>query len=320
MFSIRSTRTSRGFTLVELLVVIAIIGILVGLLLPAVQAAREAARRMQCSNNLKQMGLAVHMYHDTHRVLVPGSVHNDWTGANTTVFTGWGIALLPFMEQGNLYNAYNHQLYNVHIDNLPIHQTKVPVYICPSDVGKDALIVPAQAAYSDGEKVQPTSYKGNAGRRFRGQNGYYDWHGHMNTLRAGESESRGAIHAVGPNIGIDKFGSVIDGTSNSLLIGEYHTRTDPSRGAFGLISKGFVNLAAAQPESYTRIPDFADCWAATFNKQHWKCYRAFTSLHTGVTNFVFVDGSVHSLSTNMDTLTYEGLSTIARGEITGSFE
>ena len=304
-----------GFTLVELLVVIAIIGILVGLLLPAVQAAREAARRMQCTNNLKQLGLAVHMYHDTFKVIVAGSSHTNWSGTNDSVFTGWGIATLPYLEQGNLYNIYRHELYNVHQLNLPVHQTRLAFHICPSDVGKESLVIPAQPDYSDNRPVQPTSYKANMGRRFRGQNGFYDWHQHMSTLTAGEIDSRGPIHAVGPGVGIEKIGSITDGTSNTLLIGEYHTRTEPNRGAFGLISKGFVNLAASQPESYVRIPDFATCWAATFNSQHWKCYRAFTSLHTGTTNFVLSDGSVRSVSTNIETLTFEGLSTSARGEV-----
>ncbi len=314
-----------GFTLVELLVVIAIIGILVGLLLPAVQAAREAARRMQCSNNLKQMGLGVHMYHDTFKLLVPGSVNYDITGVNhwattdKTTYVGWGLALLPFMEQGNLYNRYDQRITNMNAANLVIHQQKIPFYICPSDVGKDALIKPAQTPYSLNNVVQPTSYKGVSGLRFRGQNGFFDW-GPFMPLRAGEMETRGAVHMVGPSLGSDSFGSVIDGTSNTLLIGEYHTRTEPERGAFGTISRGFVALAGIQPESYTRVPDFETCWAATNHAQHFKCYRTFASLHTGVINFVFVDGSVHSVSTNIDNTVYQAMGTIARGEVAGNFE
>lgn len=319
-------RSTTGFTLVELLVVIAIIGILVGLLLPAVQAAREAARRMQCTNNLKQLGLAVHNYHDTHKTIPPGGIHFDVTGANhwagqpRTVYSGWGVAILPFLEQTNLYNRYDQTVFNVHANNIPVHQTKLPFYICPSDVGKDAMIVPNQTAYSQGERIQPTSYKGNAGRRFRGQNGFFDWHGFLQNLRPGELESRGPIHAIGPGVSVERISTITDGTSNTLLFGEYHTRTDPSRGAFSMVGRGFVSMAAAQPESYTRVPDFATCWAATNNSQHWKCYRSFASLHTGAINFAFCDGSVHSISTNIDNLIYEGLSTVSRGEVAVNFQ
>src|SRR5438132_1760143 len=106
----RRSRLKQGFTLIELLVVIAIIAVLVALLLPAVQQAREAARRSQCKNNLKQMGLAVHNYHDTFGKYPPGSVAPSPSGgaANpTTCYMGWGIALLPNIDQGPLYNQYN---------------------------------------------------------------------------------------------------------------------------------------------------------------------------------------------------------------------
>ena len=133
-----------GFTLVELLVVIAIIGILVGLLLPAVQAAREAARRMQCSNNLKQIGLALHNYHDGHRSFP--KVWYYWNGnsngtdkqpAGFYSGLGWRVMILPFMEQGNLYNQFNFSL-PIHSNvgtpsNLSLVQTPVQTYLCPSD-------------------------------------------------------------------------------------------------------------------------------------------------------------------------------------------
>src|SRR5207253_9703114 len=98
-------RRTTGFTLVELLVVIAIIGVLVALLLPAVQAAREAARRMQCSNNLKQIGIALHSHHDNMKVFPPGQIHTTTSGEPYK--TTWGIDLLPYLEQGNPDSRYD---------------------------------------------------------------------------------------------------------------------------------------------------------------------------------------------------------------------
>jgi prepilin-type N-terminal cleavage/methylation domain-containing protein len=126
----------RGFTLVELLVVIAIIGVLVALLLPAVQAAREAARRMQCTNNLKQLGLAVHNYHDTFNVFPPQMLNVD---TNNNRRWGWGAVTLPYIEQGNLHAQLNPDggkqipVASTLINGAPLLKTKVATHLCPSD-------------------------------------------------------------------------------------------------------------------------------------------------------------------------------------------
>ncbi len=131
----------RAFTLIELLVVIAIIAILVALLLPAVQQAREAARRSSCKNNLKQLGLAIHNYHDTYRTMPPGVV-DDFTDS----IWGWGALILPFVEQGPVYDAL--RVGNIPLgvrmtpgnalDQLSVLQTPISTYRCPSDVGPEA--------------------------------------------------------------------------------------------------------------------------------------------------------------------------------------
>ena len=131
----RSRRVGKAFTLVELLVVIAIIGILVGLLLPAVQAAREAARRMQCSNNIKQLGLALHNYESTHRVFPTSYVVAR--GVTTNVGGQWSAfaRLLPYLEQGNVYS--NVDLSTAWDLQQTISGLKIPSYACPSDPKSD---------------------------------------------------------------------------------------------------------------------------------------------------------------------------------------
>lgn len=151
----------QGFTLVELLVVIAIIGILVGLLLPAVQAAREAARRMQCSNNLKQLGLAVQNYHDVYKSLPSGFITNYPAGAlNTAAMMSvtqrthwsWGAFVLPYIEQTALYNTLNPGQTSMDgllatPGGLAALTTSLPSFQCPSDTSQSSAIISPQASW-----------------------------------------------------------------------------------------------------------------------------------------------------------------------------
>src|SRR5262245_51513932 len=122
------TRGRRGFTLIELLVVIAIIAVLVSLLLPAVQQAREAARRTQCKNNMQQMGLAVANYESSHGVFPPGRIED----AATNDWHSWAALILPLIDQANMYDQYNTQLFWKDPANAGIVGTPLPFYLCPS--------------------------------------------------------------------------------------------------------------------------------------------------------------------------------------------
>ncbi|MEM8717541.1 MAG: DUF1559 domain-containing protein [Cyanobacteria bacterium P01_G01_bin.4] len=229
----RSPRHCGGrgaFTLVELLVVIAIIGILVGLLLPAVQAARESARRMQCANNMKQIGLALHNYHDTHRSIPTTMTGVDTEGGNCgSGFYSWLAMILPFHEKTNLYNSIDFNLplsdhcnYSNNGDYLnysisPNHpnaiaaRTLVGTYLCPSD--PSGLI----QLHANGEQLAPGSYAGNVGwpkfasapggsQAIEKQNGIF---GLLNP------SSPDPWHV--PRI---RFGDITDGLSNTAAVAE----------------------------------------------------------------------------------------------------
>ncbi|WP_233215554.1 DUF1559 domain-containing protein [Rhodopirellula bahusiensis] len=207
--------TRSGFTLVELLVVIAIIGVLVGLLLPAVQSAREAARRMQCSNNMRQLALACHNYESTYKQFPASADNHDFVGVGRT----WIRGVLPYLEQSAL-DSNDLEIYGPTFDADAI-LTEVPMLNCPSDplsstpvnVGFGSSVIATSAG---------TNYFGNAGHYGRSSNQYHgtDASGFNGFPAAFQYTADGMFHSQGSAFGPVRFASVIDGTSNTLLIGE----------------------------------------------------------------------------------------------------
>src|SRR5262245_10399427 len=149
-----------AFTLIELLVVIAIIAVLIALLVPAVQRAREAANRTTCTNNLKQMGIALHNYENSYNIFPAGSVHLHPTSGLANI--NWGISLLPFLEQGNLANNYNPNLPQNDPVNVPVLQTIMRIYVCPTDPNPNRLEAPAAGNLAT-TPIATGSYKAMSG-------------------------------------------------------------------------------------------------------------------------------------------------------------
>lgn len=285
-----------GFTLVELLVVIAIIGILVGLLLPAVQAAREAARRMQCSSNVRQLGIAVHNFESGYKNLPSGWISNGNSGEPGW---GWAASLLPFMEGDNLYNQINlGQPIEADVHE-QVRLSVVSTLICPSDPfantfeiaegdhsGHNHLISPAQMRVDDsGEKlftVAKSNYIGMFGT-FELEDAPYNGNG----MLFGNSKI--------------KFRDVTDGLSNTLMIGERGGRLG------GSIWHGNIPEVA---ESFARILGVAD-HGPNDPDGH---FEDFASYHTGGVNFIRADSSTFFMPDSIDLGVYQAMATRSGGE------
>ena len=229
----RSSRSRLGFTLVELLVVIAIIGILVALLLPAVQSAREAARRLQCSNNLKQLALALHNYHDTAKAFPPAITFKsgeDPTQYNT-VRPGWTISILPFIEQQALYDAVDKTQPLTHSNNQRIRSVRVPGMLCPSEPNGKVNCARAGGDWARG------NYGANVGMV-----------NPLATLAAGAAPSSDQWNpyqrgVMGANVSLE-IGEIKDGTTNTLLLMELRAGLSPQdiRGTWAMGQCGANSL------------------------------------------------------------------------------
>jgi prepilin-type N-terminal cleavage/methylation domain-containing protein/prepilin-type processing-associated H-X9-DG protein len=204
----------QGFTLVELLVVIAVIGVLVSLLLPAVQMAREAARRTQCANNLRQIGLAVHLYHDALGRFPSGYVgdphHPSRDAATLDGPPGWawGALLLPYLEANNLHDQLRFTLPAWAPENAVAVRTRLPVFLCPSASNSDQ---PVTVRSRDGATLavfERSTYVANAGHEEPWGEPLADWHSMANGPLYRNSDVRAA--------------TVLDGLSNTVFLGEHH--------------------------------------------------------------------------------------------------
>jgi len=283
-----------GFTLVELLVVIAIIGTLVGLLLPAVQSAREAARRMSCSNNMKQVGLAIVGYEQGRKSYPQGRNLREQTGIS------WGFLLLPYLEQSAIYNAYDKTARADDDKNIVAMRTPVSNYFCPSRRS------PAADRNFDNNDAPPVVKGAAAGGDYAANAGtYYNYHWESDAPTF-DPKLGGPIHTYSRV----QSRQVTDGLSRTFAMGEKHipkitsasadmTHHDQGDTAF---------FAADTPQTI-----FRDTARGIADGPSDLNPRKYGSLHPGVTNFVFLDGHVEPISSDADTTVLRWYCTVGDG-------
>jgi len=297
-----------GVTLIELLVVLAIIGMLVGVLLPAVQRVRESSRRMSCTNHLKQLGLAVHAYHDQFgffpiNVAAQAEGPRPWRQRNGK---GWLVSILPNLEQGPLYESLRPGFAGDFFSGsgmadpavLPVMQTRVATLQCPSDGFVQSLSI-AQFEW-EGTPVALTSYKGVLGDHRVG--GALSTHpGTMPDCHEGVGCN--GLFFRGSYQDPQRMAGVTDGLSNTLMIGEDLPRHNDHSAAFyangdWCSCHGQLNY---QPDPRT--------------PRDWWNVMTFRSQHSGGANFCLADGAVHFVSDSVDYFLYRGSCTKDGGEV-----
>lgn len=312
-------RFRSGFTLIELLVVIAIIGVLIALLLPAVQAAREAARRAQCINNLKQIGIALNTYHDAHKTFPPGYLSEVPAGANRETSTedlgtgwGWGSMILPQMEQGPLYNAINFYLPLTVEANTTAQHLRVAGYLCPSDSTIDLVPVRDESNSETIARVGTGNYVGMYGR---------------GEIWAAPGRGDGLFFR-NSRIG---FQQMIDGSSQTFAIGErshnlsYVTWTGRVLGGWLFKTSSFEGgndqFAPDPEEAYTMVLGPVGLEDPPRTPNHPRAHvEDYWSRHPGGVNFLFADGSVRFIKDSIAPNVYQALATRAGGEVVGADE
>jgi prepilin-type N-terminal cleavage/methylation domain-containing protein len=330
------TSRRRGFTLIELLVVIAIIGVLIALLLPAVQAAHEAARRAQCTNNLKQLGIAMHNYHDANGMFPIGRTgirrptgdpvlaagyKNDPTGANYNRRT-WAFRILPYIEQTTLANTINFSVsWNTPAwVNTTALRTSIATFHCPSDPGTDST-----------EEAGSSNHRPNGNYMVNWGNTHFFQNGQNDPFTGPMPGALATAQFVGAPFGLDRaYGlrDFTDGTSTTLLLSEVivgqaqgsaQNQSDHRGDVYNDDYNGCMFMAYSPPNSpvvdwvptYCQYPFSTNPPCVSKNP----AYNAARSFHSVGVNAAMGDGSVRFVKNTINPITWRGLSTPNGGEL-----
>ncbi len=319
----------RGFTLIELLVVIAIIAILIALLLPAVQQAREAARRSQCKNNLKQLGLALQNYHEVHSLFPPGWVVPQFqmaggtpVSSNSHRYAGhnpaWGLYLLPLLDQAPLYNLqnFNNSDYQTYVHSgsfVSGHGILQP----PNSTNKLGSTLPVFSCPSDTQFNKGTVINGY------GRSSYVSCRGNINNY--GQSTSMNPMPGVFYTNSTTRFRDITDGSSNTIALGEVsdnqYSEVDSNSvletgGAWGGMGIHKRYTMVSRNTNSTRPINLSSPLDAP---PYHSSSDGFGSMHTGGAHFALCDGSVRFISENISIAIYGNLGDRADGNVLGEY-
>lgn len=316
----------RGFTLIELLVVIAIIAVLIALLLPAVQQARAAARRMQCRNNLKQLGLAMHNYHGAHGVFPPGGIGRDMYPPGDMERIGWVVMILPFIEQGAIY-----QQFQPYINGQDHSPNANPLWWPGADVTISSLVCPSDPQSVKTRRVRPSGFVS----AFFGNYGVCMGSTAAQSGGSASGQELNGIFHIGSDTSIS---DIADGTSNTLLASEFRVFTDRSTGSIPIANAadwrgmyynnwGVTSWITTLFPPNTTQPDIvlrcrndmeqAPCLPGGLSGEGSRMYAR--SAHAGGVNACLADGSVRFISQSVDRDTYRLLGSRADGKVVGEF-
>ena len=336
----RTGASRRGFTLIELLVVIAIIAVLIALLLPAVQQAREAARRSQCSNNLKQIGVALHNYHGTHKVFpigvlsrnpfAPAPTRNGeaWSGSNNRHWEeatfGWSMYILPYLEQAPLYEQIGEATENFATgwdnNSNDLGKTVLEAFLCPSDSFPDINETRTDGNPADRDQSPaPGNNEHYATSNYPGVAGNLGDRGDP-TLQIGGADNDGRLSGIFYCNSDTTIGDIKDGTSNTFMVGERCGERFCINVSTPGEDKSYPGLWIGSGNMWWHDPVLGLCQNNADRRMNGTfCPGGFSSWHTGGTFFCLGDGSVRFVSENIDGNLYVWLSTRHGQETIGEF-
>lgn len=283
-----------GFTLVEVLVVIAIIGVLVALIFPAVQSARESARRTRCRNSLNQIGIALQNYHESHTTFPPGwiGVTSGLPDVNGVSGFGWASMILPALEQGSLYDQLLFGKPLTNTTNAAAHESSLSVYRCPSDIGSDRWEIRLAAGQSNPDlplELPTANYVGSFGSTDVGA---------CESNLSGEACLGDGLFFLNSRVRAEH---IFDGTSNTFLVGERKSDANQIDAPFTT----WVGVARGGERNISRILGGP--------------FEHFSSHHDGGAHMLFADGHVQLISGTIDRQLFANLSTRAGRETVGEF-